>query len=608
MWFVGSTFYDHIHTTGTDIKQSSNAIAVQTLGKDMSWRDYAQGAYRMRGIGKGQTIRMLVIPEVKGLVQEAKTLCGQGDVTDATFVIDVAAWLYLNGMKSEQMQSIVLSKQDVQNLARKTALGNVMRAVDTNSLHRYGQQCQLERDSIAYFEETVNLSPADTINPPKRFAEQLQSLAEEGRDKQLIDGGSGWSTVEEIIGRLQGAGEAAQGLDGMMEQEQEQEEQKQKEQEQELEIIILPQQDEGRREPLRWDIRLLQQHTPTPESLGFCYPLADFETPRKFSQEERRAMRDHAATELGVMMTDREIDLTLARQSGTVKLGFPRSILVTHNFCDSKETAGSHRSLRHASAMLLWSSGRDGPDVQANTIALTLAEAETIRCALQQRHRVIAGSRLQIGLVSSGTVVASTEAARAAALRPGPEPGSDVFLERPLGSESDQVCLIFFNSDRDRITRSHGKILMQCLHQSTRHERKTWFESVCDMRRSADHGSWRSVLSLLSLFSLDDAEQLDKLAALRRTVADTMDEQGLTVIDVDDNGDGCIQVNELVVFISRLLKRNGDLQPRHVDIEALVRDADLSNDGVLQYDEFRACACILYLTARRHGTNASCSC
>jgi hypothetical protein len=541
----------------------------------------------MRGIGKGQTIRVLVIPEVKGLVQEAKTLCGQGDVTDATIVTDVAAWLYLNGMKSEQMQSIVLSKQDVQNLARKTALGNVMGAVDTNSLHRYGQQFQLEHDSIAYFEETVNLSPADTIQAPKRFAEQLQSLAQEGRDKQLIDSGSGWAAVEEIIGQLQGAGEAAQGLDGMMEQEQEQEEQKQKEQEQELEVIILPQHDEGRREPLRWDIRRLQQHTSTPESLGFCYPLANFETPRKFSQEERRAMRDHAAA-LGVMMTDGEIDLTLARQSGTVKLGFPRSTLVTHNFCDSKETAGSRRNLRHVSTMLLWSTDSDGPGAQANTIALTLAEAETIRCALQQRHRVIAGARLQIGLVRSGAVIASTEAA---ALRPDPEPGSEVGLERPLGSETDQVCLIFFNGDSDHITRSYGKILMQCLQESTRYERQTWFESVCDMRRSAHHGSWRSVPSLLSLFSLADAEQLDQLAILRKTVADTMDEQGLTVIDVDSNSDGCIQVNELVVFISQLLSRDSDLQPRQADIEALVRAADVSNDGVLQYDEFRACAC-----------------
>ena len=42
------TFYDQVHTTGTDVKQAPNARALLTLGKDMTYRDYAQGAYRMR--------------------------------------------------------------------------------------------------------------------------------------------------------------------------------------------------------------------------------------------------------------------------------------------------------------------------------------------------------------------------------------------------------------------------------------------------------------------------------------------------------------------------------------------------------------------------------
>ena len=38
------TFFDQVHTTGMDIKQVLNATAVCTLGKDMVFRDYAQGA------------------------------------------------------------------------------------------------------------------------------------------------------------------------------------------------------------------------------------------------------------------------------------------------------------------------------------------------------------------------------------------------------------------------------------------------------------------------------------------------------------------------------------------------------------------------------------
>ena len=35
-------FYDQIHTTGMDIKHVLHAEAVITLGKDMTFRDYAQ--------------------------------------------------------------------------------------------------------------------------------------------------------------------------------------------------------------------------------------------------------------------------------------------------------------------------------------------------------------------------------------------------------------------------------------------------------------------------------------------------------------------------------------------------------------------------------------
>ncbi|RNF03803.1 hypothetical protein TraAM80_05547, partial [Trypanosoma rangeli] len=39
------TFFDQVHTTGTDVKQAASVTAVVTLGKDLVFRDYAQGAY-----------------------------------------------------------------------------------------------------------------------------------------------------------------------------------------------------------------------------------------------------------------------------------------------------------------------------------------------------------------------------------------------------------------------------------------------------------------------------------------------------------------------------------------------------------------------------------
>ena len=67
-------FYDQVHTTGMDIKQTSTAVAVVTVGKDMSFRDYAQGSFRMRGIGKGQTLHVVLIPEVAKVIEQELSL------------------------------------------------------------------------------------------------------------------------------------------------------------------------------------------------------------------------------------------------------------------------------------------------------------------------------------------------------------------------------------------------------------------------------------------------------------------------------------------------------------------------------------------------------
>ena len=171
-------FYDQIHTTGMDIKHVVNATAVITLGKDMVFRDYVQGAYRMRGIGKGQKIHCLIIPEVaqlmareakaahrrsSGLGSGVKLLKHTGDATggddDAThFHVDdaagalkdgvneafdivrqskkdpsavlrqIVAWLVVNSMRSEQIQWSMLCIQNVGNVFRKTAFEVMLRA------------------------------------------------------------------------------------------------------------------------------------------------------------------------------------------------------------------------------------------------------------------------------------------------------------------------------------------------------------------------------------------------------------------------------------------------------------------------------------------------
>ena len=73
------TFYDHIHTTGMDIPQSPSACAALTLGKDTAFRDYAQAAYRMRRMGKGHMLALLIPPSVGKLIDHAaNTFLGGG--------------------------------------------------------------------------------------------------------------------------------------------------------------------------------------------------------------------------------------------------------------------------------------------------------------------------------------------------------------------------------------------------------------------------------------------------------------------------------------------------------------------------------------------------
>jgi hypothetical protein len=108
-------FYDQVHTTGTDIKQAPNAVACLTLSKDMVFRDYAQGAYRMRGIRTGQRINVLVVPEVEEMMRKAVHKLPVRDHSLLTkhnvkLLEDIACWLTLRSIHSEVMQEVFLGK------------------------------------------------------------------------------------------------------------------------------------------------------------------------------------------------------------------------------------------------------------------------------------------------------------------------------------------------------------------------------------------------------------------------------------------------------------------------------------------------------------------
>lgn len=95
----------------------------------MSFRDYAQGAYRMRGISTGQRINVLIVPEVEVCItRELKTITPTPTLADikkrsrnsviAEMLEKVACWLVLNTLDSESKQFNMLVQQDLANVYR----------------------------------------------------------------------------------------------------------------------------------------------------------------------------------------------------------------------------------------------------------------------------------------------------------------------------------------------------------------------------------------------------------------------------------------------------------------------------------------------------------
>ena len=62
------TFYDQLHTTGSDIRQALAAIAIVTIGRHTLLRDILQSVWRLRGLDKSQKVQFAMDQEVKELI------------------------------------------------------------------------------------------------------------------------------------------------------------------------------------------------------------------------------------------------------------------------------------------------------------------------------------------------------------------------------------------------------------------------------------------------------------------------------------------------------------------------------------------------------------
>jgi hypothetical protein len=332
------TFYDQVHTTGMDIKQAPSARAVLTLGKDMVFRDLAQGAYRMRGIGAGQTIELYVIPEVEQRIAQELGARRTGRPG-----LDVPAWLLINSMRMESLQFVKLSLQELANVWRKRALvaledearphsGGASSATPAERLRRFERGSAFLRRAIALFREPISFEVESAVPRARAFASRIEELlrerarvCERRRDAERVRlVAARMANIADAAAAAAMGGQAALDSEVVHEQEAEAEEQAEEEAEQE----------EQRQSAFTRDD---EQHNPWAAALLATPSLAALSADGKSSPfYEARRFRTRAAHE---------------------PLSFPPALLFSDNFFRPSWIGMGDRRLKNASVVLEWLPG-----------------------------------------------------------------------------------------------------------------------------------------------------------------------------------------------------------------------------------------------------------
>jgi len=262
-----------------DIKQAPNARAVMTLGKDCTFRDAAQAAWRMRGLAKGQTLRLCVVPEVQGLVKQA---VGADSFETKPMINNVVGWLVRNSIEFESLQFQQLCRQDLANAWRRAAFDDLM-AMHGLVGRQYSERGLLHsmdtvQDRVAVFREPVDFSlsmdsqkkPAndDAAASGSAIESPLSAFANDARKKfaSYIRGPKADKRIQDVLvrnamGSEGGHAASAQDLDAEQEQEQEvlQEAEREQDQQKELEYVAwYKRPDIDVPKPAPWSIKALQ--------------------------------------------------------------------------------------------------------------------------------------------------------------------------------------------------------------------------------------------------------------------------------------------------------------------------------------------------------------
>eukprot|EP01050_Picozoa_sp_SAG11_P015090 SAG11_NODE_1922_length_4061_cov_13.009339_4_plen_371_part_00 len=267
-WDMRFTFYDQIHTTGMDIKQHLQAVAAITIGKDMTLRDYAQGAWRMRGLGQGQTLHIFIVGEMLNLMSEA--LGANVAKPPQKLPSKVVAFLLTNSCRLEKLMDGQLAVQNLKTVYRHSAMKQLLE----------GGPSSKRLSSLAVFKEPISsVVPVEPVQG-LRLDQALQVAADAPSVSQYMEtlGAEVQISLREqlasIIAKAATDNVLVENSDLNSEMEQEREQEQEQEQEREQEVVSQTARDKAKETP--WQISILESGV---SSHGALYPLTDFGVP-----------------------------------------------------------------------------------------------------------------------------------------------------------------------------------------------------------------------------------------------------------------------------------------------------------------------------------------
>ncbi|GAB5371987.1 hypothetical protein AAMO2058_001626900 [Amorphochlora amoebiformis] len=616
-------FYDQIHTTGVDIQHVNNAVGVLTLGKDMVFRDYTQGTFRMRGLGKGQRIHLFLIPEVSSLIRrelsraevDAKVLADE----EVSAMLDkITAWQVVNGMKSQAIQYNQLQLQNVANVWRKKAFTILCQRHASFKVRKEKQDLFLSK-VVEVFEEDIDFKVARRIEQPIQFDDLVKSMVD--THEAFLGSQNEKKAVENIISEVKFLLRSSEDLNmeittqATREQTVEQDKDQEKEvlQEKFVDLAYTNDRDDDR----FWPIERLKSL----EASEQFYPCNNFalygQKSLKFTKDllvsnnyfdktwkgDRRLknvvmvlewipdatqirisnLTEHKLTEDQKNQLEKAFSLFDSKQSKSLdRKQIAKIMRAAIDYppaeADIREMMGKEAHVNRDKAMVklehMLTSGYFRKLQKGRYfVALTLAEAETIRRAIHVRGNrpFFEGKNTVLSLrcLPDGFSRLDTS--------PMFQPSSTFQVEAARHSLRFLDCDMYYTAEE-------LNILLKTLQGSTIRERENFFSLVIACRRRT-RKKWVEC-PIAKLFTLPDEFHLLKLRAGVERTREAIERKGMqlqdafTLFDIDENG--VLSPEELYGALEWL--GVSDLTP--ADIMDLVRHVDMNRDGNIGYGEF----------------------